>query len=241
MLQCSQSCGQNAVQEEDIPDISEAPIGLVDFWLLKVILPAQAKQYQAKLTSTAVYLFKSSKLFPSCEAVTTGFSGTDDLSLVLPPTVQQENLPDLAKTNGVQILNILRPENNTYYPLAMQGLNGKVKGGNPTTVDQILQLLQETESKTDVVLDAGALVLHMSNEEFSRAWLKQRSDCDACVFFRKDRIVFVSKHDETRVMPFSGSPFEADMSQCLLYLDDEHTRGSDFKLQLHAGALVTLG
>ena len=33
-------------------------------------------------------------------------------------------------------------------------------------------------------------------------------------------------------IPFAVSPYADDMSRCLLYLDDIHTRGSDFRLPL---------
>jgi hypothetical protein len=210
-------------------------LGVIDFWLTKVVLPVQAKQYKEKITATAVDLFKSNELAPFCNAITTGFSGTDDLSLVLPPTVKQINMEALSATNGIQLLNILRPENSAYYALDSQHLSD-----NHTT-NMILMHLQTSEVKANVVLDAGALVLHLSNEKFARAWLKQRTDCEACAFFMQDKVVYISKHDWNRVLSFSGSQFEADMSKCLLYLDDEHTRGSDFKLPLDARAVVTLG
>ncbi|CAD7948749.1 unnamed protein product, partial [Amoebophrya sp. A25] len=47
--------------------------------------------------------------------------------------------------------------------------------------------------------------------------------------------------DGYEVVPFALSPFEKDMSGCLLYLDDSHTRGADFDLPNNARALATLG
>jgi len=92
------------------------------------------------------------------------------------------------------------------------------------------------------MLDAGALVLEMSNEEFAREWLqRRREDCEACAFFEGDTIVYVRRDNDQRVFLFSGSPYVENMSNCLLYLDEVHTRGSDFVLPLETTALLSLG
>ena len=40
--------------------------------------------------------------------MTTGFSGTDDASLLLPLTISQKNLRDLNHTNGIVLRNLLQ-------------------------------------------------------------------------------------------------------------------------------------
>jgi len=40
--------------------------------------------------------------------VTTGFSGTDDASLLLPLTISQKNLRELKHTNGIVLRNLLQ-------------------------------------------------------------------------------------------------------------------------------------
>lgn len=46
---------------------------------------------------------------------------------------------------------------------------------------------------------------------------------------------------EGNMAKFNSSPYCNDMSKCLLYLDDIHTRGSDFRLPLTTRAVLTLG
>lgn len=41
--------------------------------------------------------------------------------------------------------------------------------------------------------------------------------------------------------PFYSSPFNRRLGECLVYLDDAHTRGTDLKLPKTARAAVTLG
>ena len=59
------------------------------------------------------------------------------------------------------------------------------------------------------------------------------------MYFSGDRIDVVDRFG--LVMPLSVSPFENSMEDCLLYLDEEHTRGSDFRLPKNRRAAVTLG
>ena len=63
------------------------------------------------------------------------------------------------------------------------------------------------------------------------------------MFFDENNIIRVLDRDHLDEDPvsFALSPYADDMSMCLLYLDDLHTRGSDFRLPLNARALLTLG
>ena len=209
-------------------------IGCIDFYLCKLILPIQAKQFPSKIVATAGDLCRNGTLGTTFQAVTTGFSGTYDLYHALPATVKQINLEELSKTNGVQLGAILRAENDKYRHLSSE-LNGR------NSTEQVLALLHSDELRTDVILDSGALVLHKDNISFSYQWLSLRRDMEACVFFIGDRAFYVTQGSGGKPQPFFGSPYAENMTKCLLYLDDEHTRGSDFAMPLQTKALVTLG
>jgi len=94
---------------------------VISFWLYKLILPVQAKQFPRKLVSTAPDLCRSAALCPLWKSVTTGFSGTDDLKHVLPETIKQKNLKAFSSASGVQLRNILTDENNRYHALTVEG------------------------------------------------------------------------------------------------------------------------
>ena len=99
---------------------------VINFWLFKMILPKQAKQFPQKVVATPWDLCREVRsaggggagniLISKAmnHAVTTGFSGTDDLQFVLPLTIKQENLVSLEQTNGIQMRSLLRPENDHY-------------------------------------------------------------------------------------------------------------------------------
>jgi hypothetical protein len=206
---------------------------VIRFWLYRCVLPVQAKQFPMKLLATAPELCRSSQLCNNWNAVTRGFSGTDDLSLLLPPTIIQKNLEELKMTNGLQLKNLLREENNHYGRL-----------GNDNTANELLEKFLTTNSKENdisinVVLDAGALVLQMSNLSFVESWLKCRPDMEAGAFFQGSSIFALTQ--DGMLLKFDDSPYCDDMSGCLLYLDDIHTRGSDFRLPLNTRAVLTLG
>jgi hypothetical protein len=107
------------------------------------------------------------------------------------------------------------------------------------SANEILDFLNG-RADINVVLDSGALVLEMSNELFAKKWLELRPDMEASVFFNSSDAVCVTTRNGA-VQRFSLSPYAEDMSRCLLYLDDIHTRGSDFRLPIHSRGLLTLG
>lgn len=104
----------------------------------------------------------------------------------------------------------------------------------------LLNRLCANTKPIDVLLDAGAWVTDMSNEELASKWLKLRVDMDAVVFFGPDNDILVMTRAGWK-MPLATSPYEASLKGCLLYLDDVHTRGSDFRLSPGTRAAVTLG
>lgn len=86
----------NAEFEEKIFPLFRLHMSVIDFWLTTLILPVQAKQFPKKVVATPWDLCSST-------AITTGFSGTDDLSLVLPLTIASKKLKSLETTNGEQL------------------------------------------------------------------------------------------------------------------------------------------
>ena len=199
---------------------------------MKLVFPIQAKQFSIKLTSTSWDLCRSDRLIKEWTSITTGFSGTDDLHIVLPQSVKQKNIEELEMTNGHQLKCLLREENNSYKSLEAIA-----------TCNQILKLLPkhtENSGKINVVLDAGALILEMSNEDFSKAWLRTRDDMEAVAYFDSFNMIKVATQDG-EIVTYGATSYSSDMSKCLLYLDDIHTRGSDFVLPQDTKAMLTLG
>jgi hypothetical protein len=195
---------------------------VIDYWLDQAVFLSEARQYPQKLVSTAWDLCRG-----EIPCITTGFSGTDDAHLLLPLTICQDNMQELKATNGALLHNLIRQENDRYFALAA-GATGR----------QLLEHVSRDQS-IDVLLDPGALVLEISNRIVAQLWLEARKDRKAAVYFQGNHIYVVDRLGHS--MPLAVSPFENSLNDCLLYLDDEHTRGADFQLPIGRRAVVTLG
>jgi hypothetical protein len=60
------------------------------------------------------------------------------------------------------------------------------------------------------------------------------------VYFNEDNKPLVVYRNGKRV-PLFASPFADDMRDCVVYLDEAHTRGTDLKLPPDALGALTLG
>lgn len=92
-------------------------------------------------------------------------------------------------------------------------------------------------------LDVGAQMLDLSNEEVARRWLSRRDDTEevqAAIFFNvNDELIVVRRNGDLE--PLQSSPYRGRLTNCLVYLDDAHTRGTDLKMPREWKAAVTLG
>jgi len=84
--------------------------------------------------------------------------------------------------------------------------------------------------------------LELQNEDMARVWLSYvpEGQAQAAVFFDSQNELCVLSRDG-RKEPLLISPFAKQMDQCLVYLDESHTRGTDLRLPPHYRAIVTLG
>jgi len=83
-------------------------------------------------------------------------------------------------------------------------------------------------------------MLEMTNKQLIKHWLSLSKDVLAGVFFDDADKLLVLTRDGV-VEPFYSSPFYQRLNECIIYLDDAHTRGTDLKLPLDFRAVVTLG
>jgi hypothetical protein len=166
----------------------------------------------------------------SC-SLTTGFSGTNDNRRLLPLTIQQHDLPSLAHTSAEVLTYLLQPRNRGYYVAAEPG-------GRRMTEEGLLRRLQRLQIR--VLLDAGAQILEMSNEQVAKKWLLIDPTAPAAVYFDRRDIAMVCYRQGT-TMPLLVSPFAEDLSEVLVYIDESHCRGTDLMLPDNARGALTLG
>lgn len=202
--------------------------GAIDYFLSKAVFAKESKEFPHKLSASGWDLGKT-KTNP-----TTGFSGTNDSRYVLPLSMKQLDLPEQKHTNALVLEYLLRPENG----VAVQGNADRVTLDS----DSLIQMVSQMTPNTRVILDVGAQVIDMSNLEFSKKWLGQNNDGHT------QAVVFFDDHDELQILDLAGnvqdlqtSPYSSHLDQCLVFLDEAHTRGTDLKLPVDYQAAVTLG
>lgn len=200
---------------------------VIDFYLSNSIFPKEAKEFPFKLSSSG-WDISAEKAHP-----TTGFSGTNDNRDLLPLSVTQNQLPEQLGTNAKVLIYLLQQENGY---VCAHGFAGERLG-----VEALLNMLVQQVPTIKVLLDVGAQVLELKNEAVAVLWLSLVDDSTAraVVFFDDDELMIRSR-DGTKE-PFEISSFSKQMDQCLVYLDEAHTRGTDLKLPLESRAAVTLG
>ncbi|CAE6415087.1 unnamed protein product [Rhizoctonia solani] len=199
----------------------------IDFFLTSVVFPKEAKEFPEKLATSGWDLAETKA------NVTTGFSGTNDNRYLLPTSIAQADPVKQLSTNALVLTYLLQPENNRYVCMR------DVKGGNLST-QRFLELLVAQTPEVRVLLDVGAQMLELQNEELVRCWLGLRPEIEAAVYFNDRDELVVLPQNGTPVL-LSTSPFAQQLDKCIVYLDDGHTRGTDLKLPRETRALVTLG
>ncbi|KAG2366240.1 hypothetical protein BDR07DRAFT_1480293 [Suillus spraguei] len=214
---------ESADQFGDLQRLFASNKAVVDFYLSRVVFPKQAKGFPSKLTCSGWDLAQEKN------HLTTGFSGTNDNRYLLPSSIVQHDLDYQRSTNARVLAFLLRPENNFYRRIPP---SQKVH-------DFIDSLVKETP-EVRVLLDVGAQMLELRNQELAEAWLQATSNVQAAVFVNDDDELVVVSWDG-KIELLVSSPFAQQLDQCVVYLDDAHTRGTDVKLPYGFRAAVTLG
>lgn len=224
----------NGVNIEDEAQVDEflMPLfsrnkGMVDFYLSQIVFPQAVRDFPSKIPTSAWDLVEHKT------NLTTGFSGTNDNRYLLPTSITQEDPDFVLGTNALVLRHVLRPENDHYEYI--EGDNyGKV------SANDFLERLVKQDPKIQVLLDVGAQMLELQNKELVQHWLSLRPDVPAAIFFNESDHLTVITPDGT-IEPFISSPFNRQLTKCVIYLDDAHTRGTDLELPKGMRAAVTLG
>jgi len=224
----------NGVNTEDETQVDELLVplfsrnkGAVDFYLSQVVFPRAAREFPSKLPTSAWDLVEDKK------NLTTGFSGTNDNRYLLPTSITQEDPDFVLGTNALVLQHLLLPENDHYE--CTEGNNGERESATA-----FLQRLVSKDPEIRVLLDVGAQMLELRNEELARHWLSLRPDVAAAIFLNDSDHLTVVTPDGS-LEPFISSPFNRQLDKCVVYLDEAHTRGTDLKLPQGMRAAVTLG
>lgn len=216
----------------------------VDYFLNNFVFPKHAKQFHTKLQASGwdIPLFSPGNLSITeqetsqsvgkySQALTTGFSGTNDNRTMLPLTIKQEDLPRLSHTNA-EVLTYLLQTRSRQYVLAADAF------GRHLCERDLLRKLNSMGIR--ILIDAGAQILEMDNFSLAKEWLSVCPEAPAAVYFDTGNKPFVL-YRQGRQTPLLASPFAENLGDCLVYLDEAHTRGTDLKMPAHARGALTLG
>ncbi|KAL3446142.1 hypothetical protein BJX65DRAFT_296583 [Aspergillus insuetus] len=191
----------------------------IDFYLHYLFFPQEVKEFPYKLSASGWDLGKKKK------HITTGFSGTNDSRYILPLDIRQLDLPEQKQL--MHCITLMTDE----------------MAGATFHSQYLLETLTNMSSRPRVILDVGAQVIDLTNLELARAWLRHYAsdvNTEAVIFFNDfEEIVVMDKSG--RVEELQTSPFADRLDQCLVFLDEAHTRGTDLRLPTNYRAAVTLG
>lgn len=198
---------------------------VIDFFLRFLVYPREAKEFQHKLSSSAWDLCAIDG-----GKITSGFSGTCDSRV--PSTCFQKDLEDLRHSTASTLATLLRQDNRNYVCAASAS-------GQRLSTDELLRLIVDQQPSPSVIIDVGAQILE-SNRDVAAKWLGLQEAKMAAVYFNDNDEKMVLNRDGT-AEPFVSSIFKDEVGGCLIYLDEFHTRGTDFQLPDHFQAGVLLG
>lgn len=203
-------------------------VNAINHFLDKIVFPREIGEFTQYLSASGWDLGER-KAKP-----TTGFSGTNDLCAVLPLDMEKQELPSQTHTDALVLNNILGNTN------AVVSLHKKLKvtsSGGSELVDDIAK-----DSDIRVFLDVGAQVIQYSNAQVVARWLKKTTDnsVNAGIFFNDADELHVMDRSGV-VMPLKMSIFAKKLDDCVVFLDESHTRGIDIRLPSYYRAAVTLG
>ena len=210
-------------------------VTVIDYFMNHFVFPKHAKQFQIKQQASGWDIPLSNRLGQgssnSTQHLTTGFSGTNDNRSLLPLNIAQQDLPGLSHTNAEVLHYLLQPRNREYAMIAD-------REGKRLSEEDFLQSLYNRNIR--VLIDAGAQILELTNRGVAKSWLEIDGRASAAVYFNENNKAMVL-YRKGRELPLLATPFVDDLAECLVYLDEAHTRGTDLKLPPNARGALTLG
>ncbi|KAI3549226.1 hypothetical protein CABS03_12069 [Colletotrichum abscissum] len=242
----------NSINVDDGQQLGEIWIALryniaaIDYFMNNFVFPQHAQQFRVKLQSNGwdIPLFSvhdtdqstqaeqaGQRQPTSSSAMTTGFSGTNDNRTMLPLTITQDDLPGLSHTNAEVLTYLLHDRSRECHRVVGP------RGARASEPD----LLRELHRRgIRILIDAGAQILEMDNETLAKQWLTIDEKAAAALFFDQSNMPWIIQRSG-RKTPLLASPYADDLGECLVYLDEAHTRGTDLKFPPSARGALTLG
>jgi len=197
----------------------------IHFWLNCCVLPKVTRQFPFKLMATSWDLARENS------QPLRGFSGTKDSRFLLPGKVRLGSLPQLESTDGDVLSRVTDQTNRKVHNLSPEGQEVSAR----SVIDFIVSC-----DKGNILIDCGALMVGMSNRQVAEYWLSRApSRFVAAAFFEENKVMIRLR--DGHETPLNYFPLKGRLADVLIYLDDTHTRGTDFTFPIPLHGYVTLG
>lgn len=203
----------------------EKPV--IDYYLSNIVFSKELREFPKKLSASGWDL-GANKHYP-----TTGFSGTTDSKYVLPLNMEYLELEDHSHTNAMILTRILHCDNT------VQLVPHRDADKHTSDAEHLLCFVNNIEKATRVIIDVGAQILELENCQVAKAWMNINKEAKGVVYFHDEELVVRDR--QGRIELLHTSPFAKELGDCLVYLDESHTRGTDLKLPHSYQAAVLLG
>ncbi|RDW87962.1 hypothetical protein BP5796_03656 [Coleophoma crateriformis] len=209
--------------------------GAIDYFLSHYVFQKYMKEFPFKISASGWDLGQA-KSKP-----TTGFSGTIDSRHLLPLDVYHLDLEQQKHTSALVLKYILQPENSVQVLPLRNALSQEER--QISNADILLQTVNAMHPAVRVILDVGAQILELNNQQVVEKWLgmwEDTQETEAAVFFNEnDDISVIDRKGQVELLQVS--PYAGRLDVCLVFLDEAHTRGTDLRLPTNYRAAVTLG
>jgi hypothetical protein len=199
----------------------------INYFLSKTVFPRDCREYAERLSSSAWDVpFDTDKH-------TTGFSGTTSNASLLPFSIKQQRLV-APESNTEDIMERMRNAASAIYELPASSDNPR------QCIQEMIQFVMAKEKLTKVLIDVGALIVGVTNQDVIEIWMSLDSSIEGGIFFDNGDELMV-RHRDGRVERLMSSLFNQQLEKSVIYLDEAHTRGTDIAFPRDFRAVVTLG
>ncbi|OAQ70003.1 hypothetical protein VFPPC_02542 [Pochonia chlamydosporia 170] len=202
---------------------------VADYYLSHIVFPKQLKEYSQKVSLSSWDIGRP-KTLP-----TIGFSGTHDLEPLLPLPVKQQDHESQRHVDALVLSKMLASQNSTL-PLGKPNDEGVSEG--------FLRQITSQQPALKVIIDVGAYLIDLTNLEVVRKWLlilREKQQAIEAAVYCDDNHELIVLDSRGKIEILRQSPFAKNMSRCVVFLDEAHSRGTDLRLPPAYRAAVTIG
>ena len=106
------------------------------------------------------------------------------------------------------------------------------------TEEELLRRI--TMMKIRILINVDAFILEMNNRSLVKLWLSINTKAKTTIYFKTDNRAWIQYKKEKKKISLLITFFVEKFDECLVYLDEAHTRDVDLKLSQNAREALIL-